>query len=176
MTLVHAYLALAAFLFFAGGLTFAGSPMLQSFRRSKFATGLLTLAAISWFSWWLVSLPEADLAGLPRLPVLIVFIGASLLSFKYMPDFLSVRSLGVLMLFLARHVLDVGYTHLPWSLLAAVVSYGVLVLFGFWWACSPPVFCRQYDWLLATRGRHRIAGGLLVLLAIGCLAQVAALP
>lgn len=176
MTLAQAYFALAALFLVAGWLTFLGAPILRTFRRSKTATVGLTFMASAWFAWWLLNLPEADLAGLPRVPIVVVFIGASLATLKYMPDFLSVRSGGVLMLFLARHVLDATYTHLPWSLLAAVLSYGGLVLFGFWWACSPPVFCRQADWVLALPGRHRLVGALLVLLALGCLVQVAVLP
>jgi hypothetical protein len=103
--------------------------------------------------------------------VIVGFVGFSLLTFVYMPDFLSVRALAVIMLFLARHALDAGYRQLPQSLLAASVSYGVLVLFGFWWACSPPVFCRQCDWVLATDGRRKVVGGLSLLLAAACVVQ-----
>jgi hypothetical protein len=171
VTLAQAYYALAAFLLLAGWLIVTDSPVLRSFRRSKSATALLALVAIAWFAWWLLNIPEADLAGLPRMPVIVGFIGFSLLTFVYMPDFLSVRALGVIMLFLARHALDAGYRQLPYSLLDASLSYGVLVLFGFWWACSPPVFCRQCDWVLATEGRRKAFGGLSLLLAVACVAQ-----
>ena len=171
VTLAQAYYALAAFLLLAGWLIVTDSPVLRSFRRSKGATYVLGLVAIAWFGWWLVNIPEADLAGLSRMYVVIGFIGASLLTFVYMPDFLSVRALGVCMLFLARHALDAGYRQLPYSLLDASVSYGVLILFGFWWACSPPVFCRQCDWVLATDGRRKFFGGASFLLAVACVAQ-----
>lgn len=171
MTLAHAYYALAAFLLLAGWLLIADASVLRTFRRSSVATTLLGLLAIGWFTWWLLSLPDADLAGLPRLPVVGAFILASLATFVFMPDFLAVRALAVCMLFLARHSLDAGYRQLPQSLLAAVVSYGVLVLFGFWWACSPPVFARQCDWVLATDGRRKLVGGLTLLLAAACLGQ-----
>jgi hypothetical protein len=176
VTLAHAYYALAAFLLLSGWLIVTDAAVLRSFRRSPAATYLLGLLAIGWFAWWLMNIPEADLAGLPRLPVVIGFIGASLAAFVYMPDFLSVRALGVIMLFLARHALDAGYRQLPHSLLAASVSYGVLILFGFWWACSPPVFGRQCDWVLATAGRRKLCGGLSILLAVACLAQSFRLP
>lgn len=176
MTLAHAYYALAAFLFLAGWLIVADAPVLRSFRRSRGATFLLGLAAIGWFAWWLLHLPEADLAGLPRLPVVAVFLGASAAAFFTMPDFLSVRALGVLMIFLARATLDAGYRQLPYSLLDAGVSYGILVLFGFWWACSPPVFGRQCDWVLATSGRRLALGGLSLLLGVGCVVQSFNLP
>jgi len=171
VTLAQAYYALAAFLLLAGWLIVTDSPVLRSFRRSQGATYFLGLIAIAWFAWWLLNIPEADLAGLPRMPVIVGFIGFSLLTFVYMPDFLSVRSLGVIMLFLARHALDAGYRQLPSSLLDASLSYGVLILFGFWWACSPPVFCRQCDWVLTTEGRRKFFGGLSLLLAVACVAQ-----
>ncbi len=176
VTLAQAYYALTAVFLLAGYLVLADSPLLRSFRRSKTATVILTLLAVAWFGWWLQNIPEADLAGLPRLPVLIVFIGAGLAAFLYMPDFLSVRSLGVLMIFLARHALDAGYRQLPHSLLDASASYGVLVLFGFWWACSPPVFNRQCDWVMATSGRRRAVGGLLAMLGLACAVQSLRLP
>ena len=176
VTLAQAYYALAAFLLLAGWLVVTDAAVLRSFRRSKGATALLGLVAIAWFAWWLLNIPEADLAGVPRLPVLIGFIGASLAAFVTMPDFLSVRALAVCMLFLARHALDAGYRQLPHSLLEASVSYGVLILFGFWWACSPPVFCRQCDWVLATDVRRKVVGGLSLLLADACLVQSFRLP
>jgi hypothetical protein len=176
VTLAHAYHALAAFLLLAGWLIVTDAPVLRGFRRSRGATILLGLAAIAWFAWWLFHLPEADLAGLPRLPVVLVFLGASAATFFTMPDFLSVRALGVLMIFLARATLDAGYRQLPHSLLDAGVSYGVLVLFGFWWACSPPVFGRQCDWVLATPGRRRAIGGASLLLGLACLVQSLNLP
>jgi hypothetical protein len=176
VTLAHAYYALAAFLLLAGWLIVTDAEVLRSFRRSKGATIFLGAIAIVWFGWWLMNIPEADLAGLPRMPVVVGFIGFSALTFIYMPDFLSVRALAVIMLFLARHALDAGYRQLPHSLLDASVSYGVLILFGFWWACSPPVFCRQCDWVLATDGRRKFVGGLSFLLAAACVAQSFRLP
>lgn len=176
VTLAQAYYALAAFLLLAGWLIVTDSQVLRSFRRSKGATYLLGLAALAWFAWWLMNLPDADLAGLPRLPVVAVFVGAGLAAFVYMPDFLSVRALGALMLFIARATLDAGYRQLPHSLLDASVSYGVMVLFGFWWACSPPVFGRQCDWVLATSGRRNVVGGLSLLLGVACVAQSFLLP
>jgi hypothetical protein len=176
VTLAQAYTALAAFLLLAGWLIVTDADVLRTFRRSKGATYLLGLAAIAWFAWWLVNIPEADLAGINRTLVLMVFLGASLATFVTMPDLLSVRALGVLMLFLARHALDAGYRQLPYSLLDASVSYGVLVLFGFWWACSPPVFGRQCDWILATSGRRYVVGGLSLLLGVACAAQSFDLP
>jgi hypothetical protein len=171
VTLAQAYFALAAVLLLAGGLVGTGAEALRSFRRSGFATAVLGLAAVAWFVAWLWFLPEADLAGLNRTLVLVVFAGASLATFKYMPDLLAVRALGVLLMFLARHVLDAGFTHLPYSLLAAGVSYGLLIVFGLWWASSPPAFVQQCDWVLASAARRRVLGVLLGGLGLACVYQ-----
>lgn len=169
MTLAQAYYVLAAFLCLAGGLVFSGSSLLTSFRRDRAATLVLLGLAVGWFAWQLYTMPEPDLAGLPRNLVMIVFVGASLLTYIYMPDFLSVRCLGVLMLFLARLTLDAGYRQLPFSLLDASVSYGVLVLFGLWWASSPVAFNQHCDWVLATPLRRKVIGGLSIGLGLACL-------
>lgn len=171
MTLAQAYYALATCLLLGGWLIFTASPLLKSFRRDTTATFGLLLLAVGWFAWNLYSLPEPDLAGLPRLPVMAVFVIASLLTYLYMPDFLAVRSLGVLMLFLGRQTLDAGYGQLPYSLLAATVSYGLLIIWGFWWAASPVAFNRHCDWVLATPARQKIVGGLWLALGLACLGQ-----
>lgn len=171
MTLAQAYYALAAFLLLGGWLIFSGSSVLTTFRRDRSATLLLLFLATGWFAWQLYTLPEPDLAGLPRNIVLGVFVGAALLTYVYMPDFLSVRSFAVLMLFLARLTLDAGYRQLPYSLLDASISYGILVLFGFWWAASPVAFNQHCDWVLASPTRRRFVGGLWLVLAAACVAQ-----
>lgn len=171
VTLAQAYYALAAVLLLAGGLVWTEAPSLRTFRRSGFATAVLGLAAIVWFLAWLWFLPEPDLAGINRNLVLAVFGAASLATFKYLPDLLAIRALGALMMFLARHVLDAGYTHLPYSLLAAAVSYGLLVIPGLWWASSPPAFVRHCDWVLASVARRRLGGAFLAGLGIACVYQ-----
>ncbi len=169
-------MALAAVLLFGGRLFYNAAPSLKSFRRSTGATMLLLLLAVGWFTYQLLNLPEPDLAGLPRLPVVIIFSLASLATYFVMPDFLSVRALGVLMLFLARQTLDAGYRHLPYSLLDASISYGILVIFGFWWAVSPVAFNAQCDWVTASPVRHKTLGVILYSLAIACIIQAAFLP
>lgn len=168
MTLAQAYAALAAFLILAGWLVFSDAALLRAFRRSRNAAYVLTFAATAWFAWWLMNLPEPDLAGLPREPVAAGFVVFSLATLITMPDLLPIRAMGVMMMFLARHALDAGFGRLPDSLLAASVSYGVLVLFGLWWASSPPAFVRHCDWVLAESVRRRSVGGFLLLLGAAC--------
>ena len=176
MSLTYAYLVLAVILLLSGGLVWSNASILKSFRRDKFITVILLLAAVGWFWFQLKNLPEPDLAGLPRDIVLWVFVVASLLTFFTMPDFLSVRSLGVLMLFTARLTLDAGYRQLPYSLLDATVSYVFLVIFGLWWAVSPVVFNKQCDWVLEKPQRHKTLGIIFFLSSLACLLQIKFIP
>ena len=170
MTLVQAYATLAAFLALAAGLVLADAQVLRSMRRSNLAGLLLGGAAIGLLGWHLWHLPEPDLAGFPRLPVTVIFVGAGLAAFVWMPDLIAIRGLGALMLFLARACLDAGWMHLPDSLLCAIVSYAFLVIPGLWWAASPGAFSTHADWVLATRRRRGAIGGNLAGAALACAA------
>lgn len=168
MTLAQAYAALAAFLALAAALVWADARSLRTVRRSPLAGYVLAGAAVALLGWHLWNLPEPDLAGFPRLPVTVIFVGAGLAAFVWMPDLIAVRGLGALMLFLARACLDAGWMRLPDSLLCAAVSYALLVVPGLWWAASPGAFGTQVDWLLATGRRRGATGGLLAGVALAC--------
>lgn len=168
MNLAQAYAAQAAFLALAAWLVFVDAKALRSVRRSPLAGLLLAGAAVALLGWHLWHLPEPDLAGFPRLPVTLVFVGAGLAAFIWMPDLIAVRGLGALMLFLARACLDAGWMHLPDSLLCASVSYTLLIVPGLWWAASPGAFATHVDWLLASPARRRLAGSLLGVVALAC--------
>jgi len=176
VSLTQAYLALTVILLLSGWLVWSNAPILKSFRRDKLMTGVLLIMAVSWFGFQLKHLPEPDLAGLPRELVLWVFVVAGLLSFFTMPDFLSIRSLGVLMLFTARLTLDAGYRQLPYSLLNATISYVFLVIFGLWWAMSPIAFNKQCDWVLEKPQRYKTLGILFFFSSLACLLQIKFIP
>ena len=139
-------------------------------------TGLLLLLTVGWFGFQLQHLPEPDLAGLPRDIVLCVFVSAGFLTYFTMPDFLSVRCLGVLMLFTARLTLDAGYRQLPYSLLDASVSYLFFVILGLWWAVSPVAFNKHSDWVLEKPARHKSVGIIFFVTALACLLQIKFIP
>lgn len=168
MSLAHAYAALAAFLALAAGLVLADAQALRSVRRSPLAGVVLGGAAVALLGWHLWHLPEPDLAGFPRLPVTLLFVGAGLAAFIWMPDLIAIRGLGALMLFLARACLDAGWMRLPDSLLSASVSYALLVIPGLWWAASPGAFATHVDWILAKRGRRLAVGGALLCAVLAC--------
>ncbi len=169
MTLAQASLALAAFLAAAGALVAFRPGALVALRRSRVAGAVLGLAAVALLGWHLLNLPEPDLAGFPRLPVLAVFVLGGLAAFVWMPDLLPIRALGCLMMFLARAVLDAGWMQLPHSLTNAVLAYALLVVPGLWWAASPGAFVRQTDGLLARPPLRKAVAGLLLAAAVAAL-------
>jgi len=168
MNLAQAYAAQAAFLALVAALVLVDAAALRSVRRSPLAGLALAGSAVAFLGWHLWHLPEPDLAGFPRLPVTLVFVGAGLAAFIWMPDLIAVRGLGALMLFLARACLDAGWMRLPDSLLCASVSYVLLVIPGLWWAASPGTFATHIDWLVASPLRRRLAAGLLGATALAC--------
>jgi len=176
VSLAQAYLVLATILLLSGGLVYFNAPILKSFRRDKFATIILLIAAVGWFGFHLLHLPEPDLAGLPREIIVWVFVIAGLLAYFTMPDFLSVRALGVLMLFTARQTLDAGYRQLPYSLLDASISYAFLVILGLWWAMSPVAFNKQCDWILEKPARSKTLGIFFFVTGLACLLQIKFIP
>ena len=176
MTLHAASLALAAFLGLAGVVLLVAPDLLVRVRRSPLAGAVLGLAAVGLLGWHLAHLPEPDLAGFPRLPVLGVFVLAGLAAFIWMPDLLPVRALGCLMMFLARAVLDAGWMQLPHSRLNALLAYALLVVPGLWWATSPGAFVRHTDWLLARPVRRGALGVALILAATAALARDLLMP
>ncbi len=176
MSLTQAYLVLTAILLVSGWLVYTNAALLKSFRRDTFATGILLIIAVGWFGFQLQHLPEPDLAGLPRNIVLGVFVVAGLLTYFTMPDFLSVRALGVLMLFTARQTLDAGYRQLPYSFLDASVSYAFLVILGLWWAMSPVAFNKQCDWILEKPTRFKTLGIIFFVTSLACLLQIKFIP
>lgn len=176
MSLAQAYIALAVFLALVAGLVFADARALRSVRRSPLAGVVLGGAAVAMLGWHLWHLPEPDLAGFPRMPVTLVFVGAGLAAFIWMPDLIAVRGLGALMLFLARACLDAGWMRLPDSLLCASVSYALLVIPGLWWAASPGAFATHVDWVLATALRRRAVSCVLAFVAAACVLAAGRAP
>jgi hypothetical protein len=176
VSLIQAYLSLAAFFLLSGWLVFSNASILQSFQRDRVITFFLLIITVAWFGWQIHEMPEPDLAGLPRNYVFWFFISASLLSYFTMPDLLAIRLLGVLMLFIARQTLDAGYRQLPYSLLDATLSYLFLVIMGLWWAMSPGVFYKQHKWISQNPTRYKYLGSVLFILSLACLIQIKFIP
>lgn len=168
MNLFQAYMATGGALAAIGiAFVFCGEKFtgaLSALPRSRAAGVVLWGAAFAWFMFHLLTIPNVDLAGFPRSWLVVLFGGAGLLAFKYLPDLLSLRGLAVLMLFSCNELLSVGFGHLPYSRVLAGTAY-LLIVAALWCGATPYVLRNAIEWTARSRRNARIAGTLA--LAVG---------
>lgn len=117
---------------------------------------VLMLLATVWFAWNVNIEPIADFSVFKPY-MLGAFIAVGVLSCIFVQDFLAVRGLAVLMLLLARLMLDTGRPHLdesPWVLVIQGWAY-VLVVAGIWFTITPWRLRDLINWATASEGRTR---------------------
>lgn len=133
------------------------APALSALPRSRVASAVLWGAALAWFLWHLLTIPEVDLAGFPRSWLVALFGGAGVLAFKFLPDLLSLRGIAVLLLFSCSELLSAGFGHLPYSRVLAGTAY-LLILAALWGGASPYVFRDAIAWATRSARNSRLAG------------------
>ena len=136
---------------------------------------LMTIAT----AWFLLHVREENIADFSAFkPVMYVGFGAlGLGACLYLKDFLAVRGLALVLLLLAKLVLDAQRWHpSDWRWVLGVWAYAWIVA-GIWFTVSP-WRCRDLiNWATATEQRHkmlsglRLAFGVLVLVGIVLTAQ-----
>lgn len=97
-----------AFLLAGGSLLLKYRPvaaLARAFPRSSQAGMTLMALALLWTGWKIFNLGAADY-GDYRQYILIAFGVLGLMTFKYAPDFLSVRAASILYLYIANWLLD----------------------------------------------------------------------
>jgi hypothetical protein len=145
---------------------------LRAFPRSPAATVVLFGIGSIWFLGRVWHLSAADF-GNYRVILFVAFALIALLAFKYVPDFLAVRGLAILILLAAAPLLEAGYMiYEPWT----IYLYKVLVYLGIALALylgAAPYRMRDFlEWLFRTAGRPRALGAALA--AYGLLLIIAA--
>lgn len=143
---------------------------LKKFPRSKvWGTILLALAAL----WTFFLVAKMDLGEFARLrtPILGFVIVAAVLSRRFLDEFLSVRSLGILALLAAGPILDACFLQTPlWRLLLVVLAY-VWIVLGLFWVGMPYLLRDQIAWISGSPSRWNIAttlGALFGLILLAC--------
>jgi hypothetical protein len=124
--------------------------------RNLRAGVVLMLLATVWFAWNVNNEPIADFSSFKPY-MLGAFIAVGILSCIFVQDFLAVRALAVLMLLLARLMLDTGRPHLgetPWVLLIQTWAY-VLIVAGMCFTVWPWQLRDLLNWATASEGRTR---------------------
>jgi hypothetical protein len=137
------------------------SAALKKFPRNLPLGIVLMLLGTAWFVWNVNLEPIADFSSFK--PYMMAgFIAVGVLSCIFVQDFLAVRGLAVVLLLLAKTMVDTGRPHIgqsPFVLVIQVWAY-VLVAAGIWFTVTPWKLRDILDWATATEARTRLLSGL----------------
>jgi hypothetical protein len=129
----------------------------RKFPRNLRAGVVLMLLATVWFAWNVNIEPIADFSAFKPY-MLGAFIAVGILSCIFVQDFLAVRGLAVLMMLLAKLMLDTGQPHLDESSWVLVIQYWayVFVVMGIWFTITPWRLRDLINWATNSAARVRI--------------------
>ena len=139
----------------------------RKFPRHLGSGVVLMLLATVWFVWNVNLEPIADFSAFKPY-MLIGFAAVGLGSCLFVRDFLAVRGLAVLLLLLAKLMLDTGRPHLGESPLVLVVqgwAY-VLVIAGIWFTVTPWKLRDLLEWATASDTRVRVTSAMRLAFAL----------
>lgn len=143
----------------------------RKFPRNLMLGFVLMALGTVWFLLLVKQEPIADFAAF-KPHMMVAFAAIGLGSCIFVQDFLAVRGLAVVLLLLAKLMVDTGRPHLnesPWVLVIQGWAY-VLVVAGIWFTVAPWRLRDMLDW--ATANEKRVKIGSAVRLAFGMLVVV----
>lgn len=143
--------------------------MFKAFPRSQVASVVFFGGGAAWFVYNVAHMSTADVIGFSTpTPFVYIFGALAVAAFYYLPEFLSVRGLSILILVGAWPLLMSAYGRyeLPQRLFMVSALY-VAISAAIYLAASPFRLRDFFEWLYRTPGRARVFGG--VLLAYGAL-------
>jgi hypothetical protein len=152
----------------------AFATAMRKFPRSLSWGYALMVIGTVWFLWNLSQESISDFASF-KTPLLAGFAAVGLGTCLFVQDFLAVRGLAVVLLLLAKLMVDTGRPHLSetgWVLVIQGWAY-VLVLMGMWLTVSPWRLRDLLEW--GTANEQRIKVGCGIRLAFGLFVAVLAL-
>ena len=178
MSLLLATLIPGLFLAALGLLLLGNSSLvvatLKALPRSPAAALILFGGGVLWFLVLVAQMGDADrIIGNSNVPWVVGFAALGVLSFRYVPDFLAVRGLSILILLAAWPLLQAAfmeYDH-PQRLLMVTAVFAAIA--AALYLAAVPYRLRDFlQWLLGRPGRARGVGA--ALLAYGILLSVVA--
>jgi hypothetical protein len=136
----------------------------RKFPRSQTFGFILMLLGTAWFSWIVKQEPISDFAAYkPFLMGGFIFVGVG--SCFYVRDFLAVRGLAVVILLLAKLMVDTArWADTPWRIVITSWAY-LLIVAGIWFTVSPWRLRDLLNW--GTANENRVKVGCAVRLAFG---------
>jgi len=131
----------------------------RKFPRSEPWGWALMLLGTAWFLWNLQNERISDFEAFK--PYMLVGFGAvGLGTCVFVRDFLAVRGLAIVLLLLAKLMVDTArWAHTEWRLVIVTWAYG-LVVAGMWFTISPWRLRDLIDWATRTDRRVRVGSGL----------------
>jgi hypothetical protein len=139
----------------------------RKFPRNYAAGVVLMLLATGWFVWSVNNEPIADFSAY-KPAMLAGFAAVGVLSCVFVRDFLAVRGLAVVLLLLAKLMVDTGRPHLgesPFVLVIQTWAY-VLVVAGIWFTVTPWKLRDLLNFATANETRVRIGSGIRLAFAL----------
>lgn len=169
-------MSLVTFLFgtlcFIAGMPFFVSPQkfkkyAFTFLRSKSAAYVTFGLALAWFVYIIMNLGEADFGNIKNI-LLVIFGGAGVLAFYFLPDFLSVRGLAGLILLSMRFVLDTAFMQEPEARKIMVAIAYMFIVSSIYIGCLPYRLRDFFEYIFEDGKffRARIFGITLILFSI----------
>lgn len=148
-----------------GAALFTGSSAIVAFfralPRSELGSKLFFGAGAAWFLYNVLHLSEADF-GQYRLLLFLFFGVIAVASFFYVPDFLAVRGLCILVLLGAMPLLDAAYMEYAYpQRLFMVTAVFIGIVIALYLGAAPYRLRDFFEWLFRTPGRPRALGGVL---------------
>ena len=147
--------------------------MFKAFPRSQAAAVIFFGGGAAWFLYNVVNMSAADVIGFSTpTPFIFIFGALAVLSFIYVPEFLAVRGLSILILVGGWPLLMSGFGNYETPKLILAAAIYMLVSTAIYLAASPFRLRDFFEWLYRTPGRARVFGA--VVAAYGLLLSGAA--
>lgn len=141
-----------------------------SFPRSVKCSVCFVGLSTVWFLWRHVAfLSEADF-GNYKLLIGAIALGVAILSFVFVPDFLAVRGMAMLILLWAREILDAAFLHESDTRLFLVTVVYFLIVGALYYGAWPYKIRELLEWMNNRASRFNVVGwafsatGVLILL------------
>ena len=133
----------------------------RKFPRNLPVGVVLMLLGTAWFLWNVNKEPIADFSAYKQ-PMMAAFAAVGVLACIFVQDFLAVRGLAVLMLLLAKLMVDTWRPHLgetSWVYVIQIWAY-LLVIAGIWFTITPWRLRDLVNFATATEARVRIGSAI----------------
>ncbi len=139
----------------------------RKFPRNFVVGVVLMLLATAWFVWNVNIEPIADFSAF-KPHMMIAFAAVGIASCIFVRDFLAVCGLAVLLLLLAKLMVDTGRPYLgdsPFVLVIQVWAY-VLIFAGIWFTVTPWKLRDFLEFATANETRIRVGSGIRLAFAL----------